>query len=140
MASPRAPRRRRRTRAWQPVAGKIRLLPAADSLLDVHPLLLRLVAALGASSTARMLGVDRAQVSRWTSSSELVSAEMRRRIVDLHDILTRILRVYSRDAAALWLVGLEPLLGGARPMDLLVLEGAAPVIRAIDGIAQGVYA
>lgn len=51
-----------------------------------------------------MLGVDRAQVSRWTSSSEPVSAEMRRRIVDLHDILTRILRVYSRDAAALWLV------------------------------------
>ena len=116
------------------------MLPAADSLLDVHPLLLRLVAALGASSTARMLGVDRAQVSRWTSSSEPVSAEMRRRIVDLHDILTRILRVYSRDAAALWLVGFEPLLGGARPMDLLVLEGAAPVIRAIDGIAQGVYA
>lgn len=65
---------------------------------------------------------------------------MGRRIVDLHDILTRILRVYHRDAAAMWLVGSEPLLGGARPIDVLVAEGAAPVIRAIDGIAAGAYA
>jgi uncharacterized protein (DUF2384 family) len=65
---------------------------------------------------------------------------MGRRIVDLHDILTRILRVYGREAAALWLVGSEPLLGGARPIDVLVMEGAAPVIGAIDGIMQGAYA
>jgi uncharacterized protein (DUF2384 family) len=64
---------------------------------------------------------------------------MGRRIVDLHDILTRILRVYNRETASMWLVGSEPLLGGARPIDILVLEGAAPVIRAIDGIAQGAY-
>ena len=32
------------------------------------------------------------------------------------------------------------LLGGARPIDVLVTEGAAPVIRAIEGIAQGAYA
>jgi uncharacterized protein (DUF2384 family) len=67
-------------------------------------------------------------------------AAMGRRIVDLHDVLTRILRVYGREAAAMWLVGSEPLLGGARPIDILVLEGAAPVIRAIDGISQGAYA
>ena len=66
--------------------------------------------------------------------------EMGRRIVDLHDVLTRILRLYGRDAAAMWLVGSEPLLGGARPIDVLVTEGAAPLIRTIDGIAQGAYA
>lgn len=65
---------------------------------------------------------------------------MGRRIVDLHDILTRILRVYHRDAAAMWLLGSEPLLGGARPIDVLALEGASPLVRAIDGIAQGAYA
>jgi len=65
---------------------------------------------------------------------------MARRIVDLHDVLTRILRVYSREAAAMWLVGSEPLLGGARPIDVLATEGAAPVIRTIDGIAAGAYA
>jgi hypothetical protein len=65
---------------------------------------------------------------------------MARLIIDLHDVLSRILRVYSRDVAAMWLAGSEPLLGGARPIDVLVMEGAAPVIRAIDGIAEGAYA
>jgi uncharacterized protein (DUF2384 family) len=65
---------------------------------------------------------------------------MGRRIVDLHDVLTRILRVYSREAAAMWLVGSEPLLGGARPIDVLAMEGAGPVVRAIGGIAAGAYA
>jgi uncharacterized protein (DUF2384 family) len=79
-------------------------------------------------------------VSRWGAGAEPVSAEMGRRIVDLHDVLTRILRVYSRNAASMWLVGSEPLFGGARPIDVLVIEGASPVIRAIDGISQGAYA
>jgi hypothetical protein len=65
---------------------------------------------------------------------------MARRIIDLHDVLTRILRVYDREAAAMWLVGSEPLLGGARPIDVMVIAGASPVIGAIDGIAQGAYA
>ena len=65
---------------------------------------------------------------------------MGRRIVDLHYILTQILRVYNHEAAALWLTGSEPLLGGARPIDVLAMEGAAPVIRAMHGIMQGAYA
>ncbi|MGO9257153.1 MAG: hypothetical protein ACLQU1_12740 [Bryobacteraceae bacterium] len=104
------------------------------------PLLARVIEALGTNAAARLLGADRSQVSRWNAGIESIGAEMGRRIVDLHDVLTRILRVYGREAAAMWLVGSEPLLGGARPIDILVLEGAAPVIRAIDGIAQGAYA
>jgi uncharacterized protein (DUF2384 family) len=103
-------------------------------------LLTRVIEALGTNAAARLLGVDRAQVSRWSSGASPIGAEMGRRIVDLHDILTRILRVYEREAAAQWLLGSEPLLGGARPMDVLVIEGAAPVIRAIDGVMQGAYA
>lgn len=127
-------------RPWKPSASSIVLLPAADALTDVHPLLARIVEALGTNASARLLDADRAQVSRWSSGKEAISAEMSRRIVDLHDVLTRILQVYSRGAASLWLVGPEPLLGGARPIDVLVTEGAASVIRAIDGIAQGAYA
>jgi uncharacterized protein (DUF2384 family) len=135
-----ARRPRRHARAWTPAAGPVVLLPAADSLTDVRPLLARVVDALGANAAARLLDADRAQVSRWRSGLENVSPEMGRRIVDVHDILTRILRVYPRHAAALWLIGSEPLLGGARPIDVLAAEGAAPVIRAIDGISQGAYA
>ena len=128
------------SRPWKPSAASIVLLPAADTLTDVRPLLARIVEALGTNASARLLDADRAQVSRWGSRTEPVSAEMGRRIVDLHDVLTRILRVYSRGAASMWLVGSEPLLGGARPIDVLVTEGASPVIRAIDGISQGAYA
>ncbi len=106
----------------------------------MRPLLARLVDALGTNAAARLLGADRSQVSRWMAQTSPISGEMGRRIVDLHDVLTRILRVFDREAAAMWLAGSEPLLGGARPIDVLVLEGAAPVIRAIDGIAEGAYA
>ena len=109
-------------------------------MAQVTPLLAQVVQALGTGATARLLGADRAQVSRLTAGKEAIGSEMGRRIADLHDVLTRILRVYSRDAAAMWLVGSEPLLGGARPIDVLVMEGAAPVVRAIDGMAAGDYA
>jgi len=130
----------RKPRAWIPTAKTVVLRQSAESLADVTPLLARVVEALGTNAAARLLGVDRAQVSRWSAGKDSISAEMGRRIVDLHDVLTRILRVYGREAAAIWLLGSEPLLGGARPIDVLVLEGAAPVIRAIDGIAEGAFA
>ena len=133
-------RRGRSPQLWKPVTGTIVLRPSADALADVRPLLARIIDALGNNAASRLLGADRAQVSRWAARTEPVGAEMGRRIVDLHDVLTRILRVYSREAAAMWLVGSEPLLGGARPVDVLAMEGAAPVIRAIDGIAGGAYA
>lgn len=130
----------RKPRAWIPTAKVIVLRPSANALADVTPLLARVLEALGTNAAARLLGADRAQVSRWNAGTESIGSEMGRRVVDLHDVLTRILRVYGREAAAMWLVGSEPLLGGARPIDVLVLEGAAPVIRAIDGIAEGAYA
>ena len=133
-------RRGRAPRPWKPATDSIILRPSADALADVQPLLARIIDALGTNAAARLLGADRAQVSRWRARSEPVGAEMGRRIVDLHDVLTRILRVYSREAAAMWLVGSEPLLGGARPIDVLAMEGAAPVVRTIDGIAAGAYA
>lgn len=139
MARP-SQRNLRHTRPWRPDAAKIVLRPASGQLADLRPLLERIVAALGTNAAARLLDADRAQVSRWGSGSESIGVEMGRRIVDLHDVLTRILRVYGREAAAMWLVGSEPLLAGARPIDVLAIEGAAPVIRAIDGIAQGVFA
>ncbi len=131
--APRAPR------PWKPRGDVIVLRPAADALADVRPLLARIIEALGTNAAARLLGADRSQVSRWTTGTEAVGAEMGRRIVDLHDVLTRILRVYTSEAAAMWLAGSEPLLGGARPIDVLAMEGAAPVIRTIDGIAAGAY-
>ena len=134
------PQVNRKPRIWRVIASTVVFRPSAQALADVSPLLTRVVDALGTNAAARLLGADRAQVSRWTSGKEAIGSEMGRRIVDLHDVLTRILRVYNPELAAMWLFGSEPLLGGARPIDVLAMEGAAPVVRAIDGIAQGAYA
>jgi uncharacterized protein (DUF2384 family) len=127
-------------RPWVPAVHNVALRQNAETLADVAPLLARIVEALGTNAAGRLLGADRAQVSRWSAGTEAIGQEMGRRIVDLHDILTRSIRVLGREAASMWLVGSEPLLGGARPIDVLATEGAAPVIRAIDGIAEGAFA
>jgi uncharacterized protein (DUF2384 family) len=64
---------------------------------------------------------------------------MARRIIDLHDILTRALQVFAPPAAARWLVGNEPFLNDKRPIDVLVLRGAAPLIEALDNVDAGSY-
>jgi uncharacterized protein (DUF2384 family) len=127
-------------RSWMVMTKMVVFKPSALALSDVSPLLARVVDSLGTNAAARLLGADRAQVSRWMSGKEAIGSEMGRRIVDLHDVLTRILRVYNPEVAGMWLVGSEPLLGGARPIDVLAMEGAAPVVRAIDGIAAGAHA
>lgn len=134
------PQLKAKPRVWTTGVTTVALRESAAALANIHPLLDRLITALGSNATARLLGADRGQVSRWTRGKEAISTEMGRRIVDLHDVLTRILRVYNREIAAMWLTGSEPLLGGARPIDVLFTEGAAPVVRAIDGIAQGAFA
>jgi len=65
---------------------------------------------------------------------------MWRRIIDTDYVLTRLLQVFHPDDAAQWLVAPEPLLNGARAVDVLALRGPASVIRALDGIVQGVFA
>ena len=111
--------------------------PAA--LADVHPLLERLVKAFGPRPLARLLDVRPGSVANWTSGHRQISTEMARRIINLHDILTRALQVFAPATAARWLVGNEPFLDNKRPIDVLVLRGAAPVIEALDNIDAGAY-
>ncbi|MGA8098423.1 MAG: hypothetical protein WB810_07175 [Candidatus Cybelea sp.] len=65
---------------------------------------------------------------------------MARRVIDLHDILNRALQVFQPATAASWLVGNEPFLDNKRPIDVLVMRGAAPLIEALDNIDAGAYA
>jgi uncharacterized protein (DUF2384 family) len=39
-----------------------------------------------------------------------------------------------------WLVGNEPFLDYARPIDVLVARGSGPLIEALEGIDSGGYA
>jgi uncharacterized protein (DUF2384 family) len=128
------------TATWAPEIETLAPAARADVLVDVTPLLSRMVDAYSQATVAKLLGVDRSLIARWIRKSRDISAAMRSRILETHDVLTRVHQVFNPTLAARWLIGHEPLLGGARPIDVLGIRGAAPVIDALDAIASGGFA
>lgn len=126
---------------WTPTIE--RLEPAANpaAIADVLPLLRRLVDAYQQSVVAEMLGVDDSTVSRWLKQERNIGqSSMRGRILELHDVVSRVHQVFNPTLAARWLTGREPFLGNARPIDVLAIRGAAPVIDSLDAISAGGFA
>jgi uncharacterized protein (DUF2384 family) len=83
-----------------------------------------------AARLADMLGVSRAQVTRWLRGSGIdpLNAEK----VDLLELVwSNLLRLYERDAALAWLFGLNPVLGDRRPIDLIREGRTEELMRAI---------
>jgi uncharacterized protein (DUF2384 family) len=110
------------------------------ALADVVPLLERLVAAFGTRPLARLLDVEAGTVTNWTSRRRNISHDLAKRIMDLHDVLTRALQIYQPRTAMDWLVGNDPFLDYARPIDVLVKQGAAPLIVALEAFEALGYA
>lgn len=100
-----------------------------------------IVGALGGKSAlARFLGVARSQPGRWISGKERPGIESQRRIHDLEYVWSRLTMVWVDEVARVWLESANAHLDGARPIDVLILEGPAPVIEAIDAQLAGSYA
>lgn len=59
---------------------------------------------------------------------------------DGRTVVPRLLSLMIPEAAALWLRGSEPYFGGARPIDVLTIDGPGPVLDALDYIEQGGFA
>ena len=118
---------------------RITVDPEAPRLFDVPSEVERVVAALGSNAVAELLGVSRSQPSRWRSGKERISPGNRAKLADLDHVLNRLLQVLWPEEAGAWLTARNPQLGG-RPVDVLALRGAGPVIQAIDALAQGAYA
>ncbi len=125
--------------SWTPTLERAEEPHNPAALSDVHPLLVRLVEAFSAAAIARMLDVNPAMMSRWMNGAP-ISAEMTGRILDLHAVLSRAFQVLQPRHAMLWLLGSEPFFNGARPLDVLALRGAAPLIQALQGIDAGAFA
>jgi uncharacterized protein (DUF2384 family) len=100
----------------------------------------RVVAALGNNVVARILGVSASQPARWRSGKEAISPPNRRRLSDLDHVLDRLLLELYPDQAGDWLSTPNAHLGGAVPIDVLCLRGAAAVLEAIDALAAGAFA
>lgn len=81
---------------------------------------------------AELLGVSPAQVTRWRQGHGIDETNAQR--VDLLElVMSSLLRLYTPEAAELWLRGVNPHLGGRRPIDLV---RAARTGELLDAIAQ----
>ena len=90
-----------------------------------------LVRAVGNNKVAELLQVSRSQPSRWRSGKEGIGPESTRKVLDLDHVLSRLAQLYPADVANTWLRSFNVHLG-ARPIDVLMLRGAGPVVEAID--------
>jgi head-tail adaptor len=125
---------------WAPAIGRLAPAKNAEALTDVKPLLARLVEAYDQGTIAALLDVDKSTVSLWVRGKREIGAVMRARILEVHDVLSRVHQIFNPTLASRWLVGSEPMLGGARPIDVLGIRGAAPVIEALEAFAAGGFA
>lgn len=99
----------------------------------------RLIDELGNNRVAKLLSVSVSQPSRWRSGKEGMGAENQRKVIDLDYVFGRLEQLFSARQAEIWLTSFNAYLG-ARPVDVLRIRGAAPVIEAIDAEAQGAFA
>jgi uncharacterized protein (DUF2384 family) len=127
------------SRRWSPTIDPFLAPKDSLALADVRLLLARLITAYGRNPVARLLDVDAAMVTRWKRGAN-ISPVMAHRILDLHAVLARAFQIFAPSVTAQWLVGHEPFLNEARPIDVLAGRGAAPLIEALDAIAAGAYA
>lgn len=91
------------------------------------------------AEVARMLGVNRSQVTRWLRGAGIdpLNAEK----IDLLElVLANLLRIYEPDVARAWLFGLNPHLGDRRPIDLVRKGRLEELMRAIRAARAGSFA
>jgi hypothetical protein len=61
-------------------------------------------------------------------------------LVDLDHIIARLQLIWDEEVIGDWLEGTNAFLDGARPIDVLRLNGSVPVLEAIEAEAAGAYA
>jgi uncharacterized protein (DUF2384 family) len=83
-----------------------------------------------AAQLADMLGVNRAQITRWLRGAGIDPLNAER--IDLLELVwSALLRIYERDAALSWLFGVNPRLADRRPIDLVRAGRTEELMRAI---------
>jgi transcriptional regulator with XRE-family HTH domain len=92
-----------------------------------------------AARLAEMLGVSRSQVTRWLRGAGIDERNAEK--VELLELVwSSLLRLYDREAALVWLVGVNPHLGDRRPIDLVRAGRLEELMRAIRAERAGSFA
>jgi len=92
-----------------------------------------------AARLAEMLGVSRSQVTRWLRGAGIdpLNAE---KVELLELVWSNLLRLYDRETALAWLVGINPHLGDRRPIDVVRAGRVEELMRAIRTERAGSFA
>jgi uncharacterized protein (DUF2384 family) len=109
---------------------------AADDPLSKQRVLY-LVDVFSRAQLAKMVGVSASQTSRWASGEERPGPAAAPALIDLEHVYSRARLVWGGDAARIWMESANAFLGGARPVDVLLTEGAARVLQTLDAEMWG---
>jgi len=97
--------------------------------------------ALGSNAKlAALLETAPSQPTRWIKGTERPNSINARAIVDLDHVVARASLLWEPSVVTSWLYGQNAFLDGARPVDVVKLQGARPVIAALDEELAGGYA
>jgi uncharacterized protein (DUF2384 family) len=124
---------------WSLTLPPLERLREPEALIDTHPLLEQLVRGFGSNAVARLVDVSPATVTNWRSRKRSMAPSYARRVADVHYVLTRAFQTFRPDTAMQWLVSVDPFLEAQRPIDVLVLQGPARLIAALDAHEAGAY-
>jgi uncharacterized protein (DUF2384 family) len=94
----------------------------------------------GRAEVARILGVNRSQVTRWLDERQSPDPENVRKVEAVELAMARLLRIYDPPTARAFLEGTNAALGNRRPMDLLSRGRVREVLDLIDSEEAGSFA
>ncbi|MFQ2879747.1 antitoxin Xre/MbcA/ParS toxin-binding domain-containing protein [Mycobacterium kansasii] len=114
--------------------GKARV--AADDPLVVQRVEY-LAATFSRAELARWIGVSPSQTSRWASGKERPGPAAAPALIDLEHVYSRARLVWGEQTARIWLESANVFLSGARPIDVLLTDGPARVLEALDAEMWG---
>lgn len=132
----RAPVKRAPTAKAAVVGAARRGRVAADDPLSEQRVLY-LVNVFSRAQLAKLIGVSPSQTSRWASGEERPGPAAAPALIDLEHVYSRARLVWGGDSARIWMESANAFLGGARPLDVLVTEGAARVLQTLDAEMWG---
>jgi transcriptional regulator with XRE-family HTH domain len=88
---------------------------------------------------AELLGVNPSRITRWRRGEGIDELNAGR--LDLLElVMANLLRLYQPEAAERWLLGVNPALGGRRPVDLIRRGAASELLDAIANERAGGFA
>ncbi|WP_083420552.1 antitoxin Xre/MbcA/ParS toxin-binding domain-containing protein [Mycolicibacterium llatzerense] len=86
---------------------------------------------------ARWIGVSPSQTSRWATGKERPGPAAAAALIDLEHVYSRARLVWGGDAARIWLESPNAFLSGTKPIDVLLTDGPARILEALDAEMWG---